>query len=353
MEHSVIFKQEGLYACFPSLVKLGDGRLVTRFSTRIYSSHVDNTGGLCTLVSADDGRHWSETCEDFVNPEWTSSDGSMARADAVAWKRVPADQRAEFEGRGIEVRDTPTGDVAYAYGVYAEKSVDAGETWSDRPVDYPHRPLTMSFHENATFLRLDSSRLIRLVYSRTRAKRRYYELRALRSEDNGESWHSSVVASDPAEETGYGESAILRCGNGDLLVVMRTESLTGTLDFMSVTRSTDDGISWSPPRPTNMYGHPPDLHLLSNGHILCTFGYRKDPMGIRYMISTDDGYSFRADSLGVLRDDGKPSCDGGRGGDLGYPISVELPDASIFTIYYMTCADGITHIAGTHWREET
>jgi sialidase-1 len=334
-------------------MKLGDGHLVTRFSTRIYSSHVDSTGGMCTLVSADDGRHWEGMCEDFVNPMWASPDESMARADAVAWKQVPADQRAEFEGRGIEVRNTPTGDVAYAYGVYAEKSVDGGKTWSDRPVDYPHRPLTMSFHENATFLRLDSSRLIRLVYSRTRAKRRYYELRALRSEDNGESWRSSVVASDPAEETGYGESAILRCGNGDLLVVMRTESLTGTQDFMSITRSTDDGISWSPPEPTNMYGHPPDLLLLSNGHILCTFGYRKDPMGIRYMISTDDGHSFRTDSLGVLRDDGKPACDGGRGGDLGYPISVELPDASIFTIYYMTCADGITHIAGTHWREET
>ena len=70
------------------------------------------------------------------------------------------------------------------------------------------------------------------------------------------------------------------------------------------------------------------------------------------MFSTDDGYTFEDDSLTILRDDGKPSTDGGRGGDLGYPISVQLADESLFTIYYMTCADGVTHVAGTHWSRE-
>ena len=352
MEHSIIYKKEGVYACFPYLLKLSADRLLTRISTRAHNSHVDNTGGACTLASIDGGRSWRETDEGFVNPAWRNPDGTLARANAIAWRRVPPDKGEEFKRRGIEMRPTPSGPHAYAYGVRAEKSHDGGTTWVERPVDYPHRPLTMSFHENATFLRISDATLMRLVYSRTRAGRRYYELRSLRSEDGGESWYSTLVASDPNEEIGYGESALLRCGNGDLLVVMRTESTEGTQAYMSMIRSGDDGLTWSDPEPTNMFGHPPDLLMLKNGHVLCTFGHRKDPMGIRAMISTDDGCTFPEESLVVLRGDGKLSSDGGRGGDLGYPISTQLSDGTIFTIYYMTCSDGVTHVAGTHWTEE-
>lgn len=352
MEHSIIYKRADVYSCFPSLLKLPDSRLITGFSTREYASHVDHSGGSLNMVSSDGGRSWIETIEKPVNPSWMGSDTRMARADANGWRYTSADRRRELEADGMEVRMTPSGEAAYAYGVHAETSHDGGATWLERPVEYPHRPLTMSFHENATFIRLSDTSVMRLVYSRTKANRRYYELRALRSEDNGLHWTSTVVACDPSERTGYGESSIIRCANGDLLVMMRTETLKGTADYMSMTRSTDEGLTWSTPEATNIKGHPPDLLMLSNGHILCTFGYRKDPMGIRAMISTDDGRTFSDETLTVLRSDGKRSADGGRGGDLGYPISVQIDDESIFTIYYMTCADGITHVAGTHWNEE-
>jgi sialidase-1 len=352
MEHRVIYKKEGVYACFPSLMKLADGRLVATYSTRTHASHVDATGGSMTVVSEDGGQTWTTTDQDYHNPEWASSDGTLANARAYAWRYAPAAERERIEQRGIEVRPTPGGDIAYAFGVTAEISTDGGASWHQRPVDFPHRPLTMGFHENATYLRLNDATVMRLVYSRTRVGRRYYEVWALRSDDNGESWRGVPVAADADEETGYGESAILRCGNGDLLVAMRTENTGGTSDLMSMTRSADGGLTWSQPQPTNMAGHPPDLLMLANGHILCTFGYRKDPMGIRAMISTDDGYSFPDETLVMLRDDGPKAAEGGRGGDLGYPVSVQLSDDTLFTIYYMTCADGVTHIAGTHWRED-
>jgi len=46
----------------------------------------------------------------------------------------------------------------------------------------------------------------------------------------------------------------------------------------------------------------------------------------------------------VLRNDAAPF-----GSDLGYPLSVEKSPGEIFTIYYFTQDDDITHIAGTHW----
>ena len=39
-------------------------------------------------------------------------------------------------------------------------------------------------------------------------------------------------------------------------------------------------------------------------------------------------------------------------GDLGYPLSVELPDGTIFTTYYFVEADGIVHAAATRWRPD-
>ena len=55
----------------------------------------------------------------------------------------------------------------------------------------------------------------------------------------------------------------------------------------------------------------------------------------------------------ALRDDGL-TTDGkvtGKGtpADLGYPRTVELSDGSLFTVYYMTLGDSVTHVAATRW----
>ena len=56
----------------------------------------------------------------------------------------------------------------------------------------------------------------------------------------------------------------------------------------------------------------------------------------------------------VLRDDGgyasALSENSERwGGDVGYPVSIQLADDSILTAYYITESDGITHTAVTRW----
>ena len=38
--------------------------------------------------------------------------------------------------------------------------------------------------------------------------------------------------------------------------------------------------------------------------------------------------------------------------DVGYPLSVELEDGRIMTAYYITPADGTTHVAVTHWHPD-
>ena len=80
------------------------------------------------------------------------------------------------------------------------------------------------------------------------------------------------------------------------------------------------------PFATPLWGHPPSLALLSDGRVLCTYGYRRPPYGQRACLSNDGVHWDLQDEL-VLRDDA-PNA------DLGYPASIELEPGTILTVYY-------------------
>ena len=104
-----------------------------------------------------------------------------------------------------------------------------------------------------------------------------------------------------------------------------------------------------------MWGNPGDLIKLSDGRILCTYGYRRDPMGVRACLSGDDGRSWDIEHEVIIRDDGGTVCSlwspprAEGGADVGYPISLERSDGLVLTVYYITLKDGITHSAATVW----
>jgi len=100
---------------------------------------------------------------------------------------------------------------------------------------------------------------------------------------------------------------------------------------------------------------PPHLLQLSDGRILCTYGYRRPPFGQRACIS-DDGITWKKENEIILRDDAFNK-------DLGYPVSVELEPGKILSVYYqpdpndgeqrMNPPDPKRHrpdILGTVWR---
>jgi hypothetical protein len=91
------------------------------------------------------------------------------------------------------------------------------------------------------------------------------------------------------------------------------------------TESADGGRTWTEAQPLKFHAVPPHLLYHSSGRLVLTYGYREQPFGQRVALSEDEGTTWHYDY--ILRDDG-PS------GDLGYPCSIELPDASILTVYY-------------------
>jgi hypothetical protein len=83
-----------------------------------------------------------------------------------------------------------------------------------------------------------------------------------------------------------------------------------------------------------------------------SYGYRRPPYGVRACLSKDNGKTWDLENEIVLRMDG-----GTREGearkvidwDLGYPVSLELADGRIFTVYYMNSGGSNCYIAGTFW----
>jgi hypothetical protein len=106
-------------------------------------------------------------------------------------------------------------------------------------------------------------------------------------------------------------------------------------------RSPDQGETWGAPEETPLDGHPGQLLVLRDGRLLCTYGRRKEPFGIRACLSEDGGRSWRIDREIVLRND-LP------GWDIGYPTAIEYASGRLFVCYYGAEPDGVTCIQGTY-----
>ncbi|MBN1341212.1 MAG: exo-alpha-sialidase [Phycisphaerae bacterium] len=338
----VIYKKEGIYACFPSLIRLDDGSLLTSFGTRVRRSHIDGTGGSARYLSKDGGRTWEPyTGETPISPGWRCQDGSLAYARAYGWREVPESRREEFAKRDIVVRDVRPGVVAYLQGAYARRSTDGGKTWTKRELELPpHRSLMN--HSRSQNCMMKCGVLLAAPYGQLKGQE-LGQAFCLRSEDNGKTWTFGSLAADPEGKARLNETALIENDRGEVIAMSRSEPPAGGHLFHTI--STDRGKTWSRPVRTKIWGYPANLIRLHDGRLLCSYGYRRHPQGVRAILSNDGGHTWDLDNLIVLRDDHV-----GAGSDLGYPISVELEPGKIFTIYYITLADGVTHVAGTHWQ---
>ncbi len=149
------------------------------------------------------------------------------------------------------------------------------------------------------------------------------------SKDQGLHWYclSTIAYEFDGMDTGY--PALLRLPHGRLLCTVGFRA-SGSPCWTSVTCSDDGGRTWAEPRRINDLGDQANLCRLSDGRIVCVYGYRFVPYGIRGVVSEDDGQTW-SDEF-VIRSDGA-------GLDLGYPVVTELPDGRILTVYYFNQAD--------------
>ena len=80
-----------------------------------------------------------------------------------------------------------------------------------------------------------------------------------------------------------------------------------------------------------MGGAPAHLMLHSSGLLISVYGYRREPFEIRAIFSSDRGVSW---SEPVTLSSGNIYP------DMGYPMSAEVRDGVILTVYYCHPAPG-------------
>ena len=164
------------------------------------------------------------------------------------------------------------------------------------------------------------------------------------SSDGGVTWNVlSEITPEPLEPSIIMPYPIV-LENGELIVATR-RPYDGIRMYTQFYVSSDKGLTWSKRSRLNGWGAPACLTRLRNGNILCTYGYRNEPYGIKGSISKDDCFTW-SDPFWI-RDDGGSM-------DLGYPLTIVRSDGTLLTSYYFNTSDevpqmngGVRHIASS------
>ena len=260
--------------------------------------------------------------------------------------------------------------------LFTQHSTDSGRTWTRREWRVPGFKRFIAFSRST---RLSDGAVLVPVYGEdTSGTARSY---VWRSPDGKSGWR--LISMGPhASGLGVNETAFVEVSRGRVLAHSR--NATG---YLSEMWSDDGGLTWSHPLLTDIWAphSPPHLLKLQDGRILCSYGYRRAPMGVRAVLSYDEGETWNTDDTIVLRDDGgTPSSQqvaheeidleslrlSGSAfqarvrdevsatmyptqrarSDVGYPISTQLSDGTVLTVYYITPTDGVTYSAATRWK---
>lgn len=327
-DHVVIAKEEAKHFAFPgvALLKNGDLAVVYREGT----IHMpEPTGRVSLSRSTDGGRTWLP--------------------------RVTALDRPGIDDRDPSIFQMANGTVLLTSSDCLCTSTDSAHTWSKplpTPVFGPHGAVE---DEDGNIV---YGALKREVQSElTRVGDRSVRLQAdaaYRSKDLGQTWDSAGIAAFTTYIPGAMDYVWL---DEPFMAVVPQKfwifSARVDLDgFVRIIRSPDRGKTWEPVIKTPIWGYPQHLLRLRDGRLLMSYGYRRPPYGVRACLSSDNGKTWDLDNEIVIRMDG-----GAPAGtkvkvvdkDLGYPVSVQLGDGRIFTVYYLNKDGSNCFIAGTFW----
>lgn len=138
---------------------------------------------------------------------------------------------------------------------------------------------------------------------------------------------------------------LLALKDGRILASLRFQRDATGVMWTDIFESPDGARTWSFLSRVCEWGAPGDIVEMADGRIVCVYGYRLAPSGIRARVSEDGARSW-GDEI-VLRDDGGSW-------DLGYPRVIEVAPGRLLSTYYMNNKDdptqlngGVRHIART------
>ena len=340
MENAILLEKKPLYKnedpmnyyAWPSLAVIGGGKLLAVASKR--DKHCDPYGAVVGFISEDNGKTWTEPFQiaDTVLDDrdagvvywqgkifvtwFTHSRNLYLRSEIQEWmdysQPITVEEDEQFAGGMITV------------------SEDEGKTWSNpQKIDIftPHGIQIMP-NGNLGYIGY-------VGYDREKCG--FIQGMGMITSADGKNW-SAVT---PICGNGYDEPGYVFTDENTILVYLRAANNSG----LYLSKSTDGGATFSEPKLVMADVANTPVHILttSKGVLVMTYGHRSAPYGLQAKLSYDKGESW-SDPV-VLTDDGFEW-------DLGYTCTVELPDGSMYTVYYQKLDpnDRNTCILGAHWK---
>ncbi|MEE4312598.1 MAG: sialidase family protein [candidate division KSB1 bacterium] len=335
IDHVQIYASHDEYCAWPAMIRAMNGDLLVNFC--INEEHLGPDGKIVMMRSKDNGRTWTgpetmyETPIDDRHAGLTVlKDGTIVtHTTSTFWTRekyanlAPNSYNEEMIARWSDHVDQPEYKSAQpAHGQVEFISTDHGHTWSDTTKGKD------SIHGG---LQLDDGSLLVASYRGDKGSVGVYTKTTL--EDD---WRLIATIDSPTPDSlRLGEPHILQLPSGRIVMMIRATAIPyNDMDprcFLHGAYSDDNGATWTGPYATPLWGFPPHLLQLSDGRILCTYGYRRPPFGQRACIS-EDGVTWKIENEIILRDN---ACNQ----DLGYPVSIELEPGIVLSVYYQPDPD--------------
>jgi len=345
------------YCGWPSVCRDEDGVLYAAASG-FRVSHICPFGKTALFLSHDGGATWSVPLvvnDTYLDDRDAGIVSLGGRSLLVSWFAHPTEVYQTTYRGSIERAWGGSAGVLGMYdsipaeygrgGSFVRVSHDGGLTWGATvqvPVSAPHGPIRLA---DGTLLYLGKEH-----YSR--GAEAPGVIAAWVSTDGGATWvrRGGLTPPEGTAWANFHEPHAVELPGGRLLGVIRAQGPEVAFGFtMYQTVSDDGGLTWSPMRPLGIPGSPPHLLRHSSGALILAYGRRgqnaaEEPSGAwgeHARISRDGGETWEED---VLLHEAAPS-------DLGYPATVELPDATLLTVYYQPFGpDGFPSVLCTRWR---
>lgn len=395
VEHIFVYKDKELaHACNQtSIITLQNGEVLLGFNEERYPVHADS-GQVSFLKSKDGGRNWDPAAKTVIRPytdfmgSWDCAFAQISDGTILVHTRecsfiAPTGIKWEGDqGLGGPPPGAPER-LKRQTGYILFKSKDGGGSWIG-PIPVNTAPVMSSgpgsyacggsgaghiieLHDGGLLMPLQGTLKgdedIRAAGDTSRCF-------LLRSDDGGDNWeYWATVAYDPANIILWEEPGMTLLENGMLICLMRTEHRPNRIDNLWFTYSEDDGVTWSPPKRTSLWGFPADVTQLQNGKVLAVYGYRKAPWGVRGCIS-EDGLSWDVRNEFIIREGGIADLSGkdaSREGNsrawtvidmlywhIGYPTVTQVADGTVLVAYHEYSKDDLPlqYIRCTRFRIE-
>ncbi len=240
-----------------------------------------NDGVLMLSVSDDRGESWSRPRTLLAVPGWDC----FATGGACL---LPDGRLRLYMGR-YQFQPELGGSQPFGeeWFTTSTESFDGGETWSQPTADIKIFPGWNEFYGGSNPVHLRDGRLMWAV-SGTQDRDLDWRVGVTFSDSSGETYSAPVIVA-AAPDMGFGDGDIIELRDGRFLCIVREHLHGGTM----VSRSGNDGQTWSALQPIGFVGAGFKLNRLESGLITCL--YRdEDPerRGVSLAVSADEGESW-------------------------------------------------------------